>query len=335
MNGNTVRMGFILALFFNLLMCLPLQARMLTDDYGRAVELPDRVTKIYAASPPLTMSVLAFDPGLVAALNFPFSPAQRPYAGAAADAPVAGGFFGQGQTPNFERLAQAEPDVILVWGRMPGVEKILAKFDALGIPVLLMRNDSIRDLVGQFRLFGVLSGNTERADALIAYTEQTLSLIDALQPELAKRPPVRYYFAEGTDGLYSECTGSFHLEPFRYAGAANALECAMSSNYGMEKMTLETVLLADPDVIVAMEPAFAEQVLQNPRWQALSAVKNRRVLTVPATPFNYLTRPPSFMRLLGVRWLIQHFYPGVIQGNEKARFEALFFPAYKGADHAH
>ncbi|WP_345985590.1 ABC transporter substrate-binding protein [Sulfurimonas sp. HSL-1656] len=321
-------------IFFLLALCLlagTLQARSLTDDYGRTVDLPETVTRIYAASPPLTMSVLAFDPALIAALNFPWSDAQRPYAGAADGRPVAGGFFGQGQTPNFEVLALTRPDVILVWGGMPGVEKIVGKFDALGIPVLLVRNSSIRDLLTQFALLGRLTGNTQRADALVAYTEQTLALIDALQPKLAERKPVRYYFAEGPDGLSSECDGSFHLEPFTYAGAKNALECRMSSNYGMEKVSLETVMLADPDVIVAMEPVFADAVGKDPRWQALRAVREGRVLTVPSLPFNYITRPPSFMRLMGIRWLINHFYPEWLEGEEEARFEALFFPAYDTA----
>lgn len=325
--------GFVFSLAW--LLVLPLQARTLDDDYGRKVDVPERVTKIYAASPPLTMSLLAFDPALIAALNFPLTDAQRPYAGAAADKPVAGGFFGQGQTPSFERLAQANPDVVLVWGGMPGVEKIVAKFDAFSIPVLLVRNDTIRDLIAQFRLLGTLSGDSERADTLIAYTQQTLSLIDALQPKLAKRAPVRYYFAEGTDGLSTECQGSFHLEPFNYAGAENALDCKMSSNYGMEKVTLESVLLADPDVIVAMEPAFARNVLHDPRWQSLRAVKEHRILTVPADPFNYITRPPSFMRLLGIRWLIRSFYPDLLDAHEQERFEAIFFPCLQRSGHAY
>jgi len=314
----------ILILLFALLW-LPLQARTLSDDYGRKVEVPEKITKIYAATPPLTMSLLAFDPALIAAVNFPWTEAQLPYAGAAADKPVAGGFFGQGQTPNFERLAESKPDVILVWGGMPGVEKIVKKFSMLKIPVLLVHNRDIRDLIGQFRLLGELTGDKARADALIAYTEETLSLIDALQPKLAARKPVRYYFAEGTDGLSTECSGSFHLEPFRYAGAVNALDCRMSSNYGMEKVTMETVLLADPDVIVAMESAFVQTVAADPRWQSLRAVKEKRILTVPADPFNYITRPPSFMRLLGIRWLIRSFYPDLLADDPVARFNALFF----------
>jgi iron complex transport system substrate-binding protein len=304
------------------------EARTVTDDYGRSVILPEKVTRIYAASPPLTMSVIAFDPSLVVALNTPFSEAQKPYVGAAAERPVSGGFFGQGNTPNLEILAAARPDVILMWGRMRGSDSALLKLSALNIPVLLVRNDSINDLTGQFALYGKITGNKKRSAELIAYTEETLGLINALQGELSSRNKVRYYFAEGIDGLSSECDGSFHLEPFNYAGGKNALECKMSSNYGMEKIALETIMLSDPDVIVAMEKSFASSVATNPQWQELRAVKSGRILTVPNEPFNYITRPPSFMRLLGIRWLIQAFYPDLLQGSsvqEKKRFETLFF----------
>ncbi len=314
-----------------LLLCvtlLQLHARVIVDDYGRSVNIPDRVTQIYAASPPLTMSVLAFDPKLVAALNMPFNETQKLYAKEAALKPVVGGFFGQGQTPNFELLAAAKPDVIIMWGRMNGVGKILHKLQKLGIPVLLVKNDSINDLVGQFELYGRLSQNEQRARELISYTKETLSLINTLQTELSKHKKVRYYFAEGMDGLSSECEGSFHLEPFNYSGAKNALTCKMSSNYGMEKITLEKIILSDPDVIVAMEKSFYDNIYSDARFKDLRAVREHKVYLVPSKPFNYITRPPSFMRLMGIRWLIHTFYPELLLNSsedELKRFDKLFF----------
>lgn len=273
------------------------QAQIITDDYGRVVTVPDKITKIYAAHPPLTMSVIAFDPNLVTALNSPFKEEQKPYVGAAATRPIVGGFFGQGNTPNFEILASVKPDIILMWGGATGAENHLKKFTALGIPVLMVSNDSINDLVSQFTLYGKLTGNTKRAKELVAYTQETLGLIQSLQKKLDTRKDVRYYFAEGLDGLSSECDGSFHLEPFTYSGGKNALNCKMSSNFGMEKISIETILLSDPDVIVAMEKGFADSISENTKLNTLRAVKSGRVLTVPSLPFNYITRPPSFMRL--------------------------------------
>ncbi|MDD3597624.1 MAG: ABC transporter substrate-binding protein, partial [Sulfuricurvum sp.] len=131
--------------------------------------------------------------------------------------------------------------------------------------------------------------------------------------------------------LSSECDGSFHLEPFNYSGAKNALNCRMTSNYGMEKISLENIMLADPDVIVAMEKEFADSLRTNSKWQSLRAVKSGRILTVPSEPFNYISRPPSFMRLMGIRWLIHAFYPDLIGpiDQEQQRFEKLFFPLYR------
>jgi iron complex transport system substrate-binding protein len=311
---------------------LQLQARIIIDDYGRSVEVPDKVTKIFASSPPITMSVLAFDPNLIAALNFPFTKEQKPYVGTAYNKPVAGGFFGQGQTPNFELLAASRPDVILAWGSMPGIEKIIKKFSVLHIPVVLVKNSTIADLVSQFELYAKLTGDQKRADELIAYTKQTLALIDSLQTELKKHSPVRYYFAEDIDGLKSECEGSFHLEPFLYSGAKNALDCKMSSNYGMEQISLETVLSAKPDVFIVMEKEFYKNVYNNSRFASLKAIKNRRVYLVPSQPFNYITRPPSFMRLMGIRWLIHTFYPHLLNDSliqEQKRFKEVFFKDYK------
>lgn len=319
-------------LIFLLIFSNIIQARTITDDYGRVVTIPDRITKIYSASPPLTISVTAFDPSLVAGLNFPFKPDQKPYVGVAASRPVVGGYFGQGNTPNLEILASIKPDVILMWGKATGAEIQLSKLSSLGIPVLMVHNESINDLVGEFDLLGRLTGNTKRSQELIAYTKETLGLIQSLQKRLDARKDVRYYFAEGLDGLSSECDGSFHLEPFKYAGAKNAIDCRMTSNYGMEKISMEQILLADPDVIIAMEKGFVDSVQGNPKWKMLRAIKSGHLLSVPTTPFNYISRPPSLMRLMGIRWLIHSFYPDLIAplDQENKRFEKLFFPAFKG-----
>lgn len=315
--------GIILLIF----VVLNLEARVIIDHYNNSVLVPENITKIYAASPPLNMSLLAFNPDLVGALNSPYNDMQKEYVGSAFDKPVVGGFMGEGRTPNLEMLANLKPDVILLWGRMNGVGTILSKLKSLNIPVLMVKNDSIYDLLKQFELLGELSGDKKRADELIDYTNKTLSFLKEYEKKITK--PTRYYFAEGVDGLNSECDGSFHLEPFNYAGGKNALDCKMSSNYGMEKISAESVLLSNPDVIVVMEDEFFKNIWQNPKFKPLNALKNKRVFLVPSKPFNYISRPPSFMRLLGIRWLIDSFYPQLITtpfDEQKVEFETIFFP---------
>lgn len=317
-----------LLLLLLLTLTLTLSARVITDDYGREVEVPQNITKIYAASPPMSMSLLAFDRELLAALNSPFLPKQEAYVGSAYKKPIAGGFFGGGKSVNFEVLAAIKPDVAIAWGGMSGVEKLVKKLELLGIPVLLLKNESIKDLVTQFKFYGELTQNKKRADELMAYTQETLRLVDSVQEKLSKNPPKRYYFAEGLEGLSSECEGSFHLEPFLYAGAKNALDCKMSSQYGMEKISAEQVVMSDPDVIIVMEKEFYKNIQNNPRFSSLRAVKTGEVYLVPSEPFNYITRPPSFMRLMGIRWLIHTLYPEILpntQDEELRNFQKIFF----------
>lgn len=95
---------------------------------------------------------------------------------------------------------------------------------------------------------------------------------------------------------------------------------------------METILLSNPDVIIAMEKSFADSIATNPKWKSLRAIHSGKILIVPTVPFNYISRPPSFMRLMGIRWLIHVFYPDLIApvDQEKKRFEKLFFPEYRG-----
>lgn len=302
--------------------------KTIVDDYGRVVQVPDNITKIYAASPPISMSLLAFNPDLLVGLNTSFNEQQKRFVGDLATKKVVGGFMGQGRTPNFEILASLNPDVVVMWGRMTGYEQILQKFEKFNIPVLFVKNDSIYDLISQFDLYAKLTGDINRAKKLISYTKESLSLVETMKEELSSQKKVRYYFAQGLDGQYSECKGSFHLEPFTYASSVNALDCKSKSNYGMERISLETILISNPDVIVAMEKTFVDTIYNNPQWQTLKAVKEKKVFLVPSIPFNYISRPPSFMRLLGIRWLINSFYPSLATKSfekEKEEFEKVFF----------
>jgi iron complex transport system substrate-binding protein len=77
----------------------------------------------------------------------------------------------------------------------------------------------------------------------------------------------------------------------------------------MEKISLEQVIIYDPDVIVVQEETFYDKVFSDPRWQHVKAVREKRVYLVPRLPFNWFDRPPSFMRILGLQWLMGCLYP--------------------------
>ena len=140
---------------------------------------------------------------------------------------------------------------------------------------------------------------------LIADTLQ-LPSTSALEPSRDKRE-----YAESADGLATESDRSLHADAIRMAGGNIVHHGDIKTHQGMEKVSLEQVLLYDPEVIISQEPEFARNAYRDPRWQKVRAVANHRIYTVPRAPFNWIDRPPSVMRILGVQWLAYRFYPNV------------------------
>ena len=139
---------------------------------------------------------------------------------------------------------------------------------------------------------------------------------------------VSVYYAEGGDGLNTECDTSFHAELIGLVGGQNVHRCKTKDMFGMERISFEQVMLYDPEMILVMDKAFYEKIFTNPLWQRIKAVRDKKVYLIPSQPFNWFDRPPSFMRLLGAKWLANLLYPELYRVNivgETQHFFRLFF----------
>lgn len=295
-----------------LCVCGAAQGRTIIDMAGRTVVVPDEIRSVYGTSPPVTHLVYAVDPGSVAGLNFPPDKKALPFLDPRIhDLPVVGGWFGQGRTPNLETLLSVRPDVVAVWmwGK-PGVdEKIEKMLTPLGFPVVFLNMDALSEYPAALRFMGRLLGKTERAGTLARYAEETLQEMAALRASIPEKDRVSVYYAQGADGLSTECDTSLHAELIPLCGGVNVHKCVARDGYGMEGVSMEQVYSYNPDTIVTRDGYFYKSVANSPRWRGVRAVKNGRVYLIPALPVNWFDRPPSFMRLLGARWLVHNLYP--------------------------
>ncbi len=76
-----------------------------------------------------------------------------------------------------------------------------------------------------------------------------LLLALSLEARVINVKPIHYYYAEGIDGLSTECNGSFHVEALNFAGGKNVHSCNQSGVLGLEKINFETLLTYNPEVI--------------------------------------------------------------------------------------
>jgi iron complex transport system substrate-binding protein len=184
-------------------------------------------------------------------------------------------------------------------------------FKDMGIPVLHIDSGSPGDYPKALRFLGDLLGRKARGEALAAYAEQTLA---AIAQGVASIPPdkrLTVYYAEGGDGLYTDGKGSLHTQVLELAGGVNVHPAPQTRLYGMDKVTMETVLGYAPQIILAQDAKCRDMILASPLWRTIPAVRDGRVLNIPDLPLNWFDRPPSFMRLLGVKWLAHTLYPDV------------------------
>jgi iron complex transport system substrate-binding protein len=287
-------------------------AGQVTDMVGRQVTVPEVINKVYCTAPPATYLLYALDPDLLAGLNMPLSPAARPFMNQkVGQLPVVGGWFGQGQTPNIETLLQVKPDLVLgfVWRRTPANWKIEQTLGPLGIPLVYVTLDSLSEYPAALDFLGKLLNRGERAAELSAYIQKTLAQAATLRSAIPDRQKVAVYYAEGAQGLNTECNTSLHAELIPLCGGWNVHRCRTKTVHGMEKVSLEQVITYNPQVILTHAPMFLKKVHTDPRWKNIQAVRERRIHQIPLIPFNWFDRPPSFMQIMGAHWLMNRLYP--------------------------
>ncbi|MBK1732576.1 ABC transporter substrate-binding protein [Thiococcus pfennigii] len=302
------------------------QARELVDMKGRTVEVPDQVDKVLTTAPPTTPLVYALDPSRLTAMNFAVKAPDAPYfSPLVRDLPVIGRYLGDGSLPQREAVLAAAPQLGIAWdNRFVDAAAVEKTFADLGIPGLFVRVERLADYPAALALVGRAIGREARAAELGTYIEAALAEVAAAVADVPPGERPRVYFAEGPNGLISECAGAFHAEAIALAGGENVLVCEQKALCGLENVTLEQVRALDPDLILIQSPKFYAAIQQDPAWADLRAVREGRFYQVPTTPFNWMGRPPSFMRALAIQWLANRFYPERFPWDREAETRAFY-----------
>ncbi len=290
-------------------------ARTITDMSGRRVSIPDRIIRAVALSPPATYLLFCIAPELVCGINFPLQGNEKSYTVERfKKLPVIGGMVGEGRTLNLEVLLKVKPDVAFLWDRRVGGtaafnEQYIRSLSKLGIPAVAVRLDTLEDYPAALLFMGDVLGRRERAARLNRYAVTATSKVRRSLAGLPERKRVSVYYAEGVDGLATEGESSMHTELIPLSGGRNVCRMKPTSLNGQERISMEQLLLYDPDVILVKEQICFQRIWKDPRWKRLRAVRNKRVYLVPHVPFNWFDRPPSYMRLLGIQWLTNLLHP--------------------------
>jgi iron complex transport system substrate-binding protein len=286
------------------------------------------ITRVFGSAPPMTLLSYVLNGDTLIAVNAPLNNSAnnaepRFLSPRFLRLPVLGGWHGDKQ-PNLEEILLAHPELIVIWDTPLLSDRVAADLQKINIPAIRVNIDRTDSYPEAFRILGATLGARERGEQLAAYAEKELRQLQAFTAAIPPEKRVRVYYAEGPDGLRTECEHSFHAEPIAFAGGENVQHCTQSTVMGMVAVNFEQILQYDPEVMIAQEQEFMRAVSRDDKWRNLSAVKKKRVYLVPRTPFNWLDRPPSLMRILGAHWLASILYPDQYPYDLRAKTAAFF-----------
>lgn len=287
----------------------PASARTIVDSAGRTVEVPDTVSRVFAAGPPASILVYALKPEALLGWPRALRREERPYiAEAYRDLPETGRLTGRGGEANLERVLALKPDLIIDFGSVRDTYADLAdRVQAqTGIPYILI-NGRFDETANSLRLVGEALGVAERGETLARDVEETFAALDAALGAVPEAERPRVYLARGPDGLETGMKGSINTEIIERAGGRNVAEAP--GQYGLVQASPEQVILADPDTIITWDRTFFDAVWSSPVWSGITAVREGRVYLSPTAPFGWIDRPPSLNRMMGLKWLAGLFYP--------------------------
>lgn len=291
----------------------------ITDDAGRVVTIPALVERCYYTSPLGMMLIYPIAPEKMVGWPMKLTDKQKKYIPEKyISLPFLGGLQMNGKI-NTEELVKADPQVI--FSVSPDMITDTMKSDAdklqaqLNIPVIVVNGDTSRTEEA-FVFIGKILGVEDKAKELAKYCTDAMNEVKAATKDIADDKKVKVYYAEGPKGLATEPKGGSHALVLDWINSLNVAEIASKGGSGMSEVSLEQVLKWNPDVIIswgADAGGAYDFIRTSEDWKNIKAVKNNQIFEIPNYPFNWVDRPPSVNRFLGMKWLANTLYPDYYQ----------------------
>lgn len=185
-----------------------------------------------------------------------------------------------------EELLAAAPDLVLASTNIPSNQEMLPALEAAGVDVAFFSVDTFEDYL---RMLEVCTGLTGSPEAYQTYGEAVAEEIEAARARAAaaleEQGPEKVLYIRAAASVVKPkgSSGTVLGEMLADLGCINIADQDQSL---LEDLSMEAILAADPDKILIVlqgadpEPAKAQlegEVLSNPAWQQLTAVREGRV----------------------------------------------------------
>lgn len=255
--------------------------RIVTDDLGRTVTIPVKVSRVVSLAPSVTENIFAVGAGdrLVGVTTFCNYPEE-----AKAIAKV-----GDTMTPNMETIVALKPDVVFV-STASQIEAFTKTLEQNGIATYVLDPTSLAELFHSLEGLATLFGTDEKAKFFLEGLQTRSSSVsvssihrpDETESEYERR--VKSVFLQiSKEPLFTIGKGAFLNELIERAGGKSV---SRDIGTAFPKLSKETAIALQPEAIILSDSPDNQE--PNEVFKNSPAVKNGRVYKINA---DILSRP--------------------------------------------
>lgn len=223
---------------------------------------------------------------------------------------------------NAEELLKLDPDVIIC----PYADDAEAYRNA-GLPAVhLMYNDYASMREGVTILGNILGGEyVQKAADWVSLVDENLAIVNEALGDLSEedKPVVYYIQGMGDKGLYYTYGADTIVgEWVNYAGGVFASDML---NLEGSQAQAEEVLALNPDVVIIGGPAqhkLYDDLMADPAWQDITAVKEGRVYTNPMGLFPWDRY--SLESALQILWAAETLHPDLVDVDMEQKVQEFY-----------
>jgi len=249
--------------------------RLVTDQTGRQLRVPDNPRRVVALAPSMTEIVFSLGQqdklvGVTQYSNFPE---------AARDITRVGSYV----RPDIERIVSLAPDLCLAIKEGNPIHAI-RRIEAAGIPVYAVDPRDLQGIMTTFGEIGMLLLAEDEARTVVAGMQQRLDAVRERVGELSQPPAV--FFQVDASPIISAGHDTFTDELIRVAGGRNLAATAK----GYPRYSWEDALRFQPEVVIVTSMSGGhspEELLgQWRQWPQVPAVRDGRLYVVDASIYD-------------------------------------------------
>ncbi len=257
--------------------------------------------------------------------------AKRPIYKLAAPALIDLPNVGSAKAFDLEACIATEPDLVI----LPMKQKDTAQtLQEMGIATLLVLPESHEQLIEMFTLIGTATNTVEQAEKLISYYNTKLSAVTEFTRDIPDDEKPVVYLGSTSDILRTAPREMYQASLITTAGGKNAGDVLDGSSW--TDIDNETFLTMNPDIIVIPTDNFAvsspdytaEDVMNNPTFSDVTAVKNSAVYQMPVGYEAWDSPVPS--GILGTLWMLKTLHPELYPAEQFAADVNEFYTVFYG-----